>query len=326
MHEVVGVDVSKEKLDCLWLRDRATMKVKSKVVKNTQSGITSLMQWLTKTLKKPAKEILVVMEATGVYHENLAYHLHEKGLQVVVANPAHIKAYAQSLGATHKTDKQDSLVIARYGASNQPQLWQPEPNEIRELKALVTRLDAIEKDLQRESNRKEKAEITTVSDVVIQSIDNTICHLQDEKKRLESLIDDHIDRHPKLKKDRKLLESIPGVGSVLSRLLLSVIHSRPFKQASQLAAYLGVIPKQVESGQFKGRSRLSKTGPSMVRAKLYMASVSATQYNPDIAKQRNRLIANGKNKMQALGAAMRKLVQICFGVIKNQREYTPQWC
>ncbi len=128
-----------------------------------------------------------------------------------------------------------------------------------------------------------------------------------------------------MKTDRTLLESIPGIGPALSRLMLSVIHSRSFEQASQLAAYLGLVPKQVQSGAFKGRSRLSKTGPSMVRAKLYMATVSASRCNPDIMRQRDRLLASGKNKMQALGAAMRKLVQICFGVIKNQKEYSPQW-
>lgn len=325
MYEFVGVDVSKDKLDCLWLRDIENLKVKTKVIKNTSNGVAVFAKWLVNTIKKPAEQIVIVMEATGVYHEKLSYGLYQQGFRVVVANPAKIKAYAESLGATHKTDKQDSLVIARYGVSNKPALWEPEPIEVRELKALITRLEAIEKDYQREANRKEKAEITKVSKLVVQSIEKTMSYLKEEKARLENQIDDHIDRHPRLKQDRKLLESIPGIGPKLSCLMLSVIRSRSFTKASQLAAYLGLIPRLVESGAFKGRSHLSKTGPSMIRAKLYMATVTASNCNPHIKKQKERLLANGKCKMEALGAAMRKLVQICFGVIKNQKEYSPQW-
>ncbi|TVZ38012.1 transposase [Alteromonadaceae bacterium 2753L.S.0a.02] len=326
MQAFVGIDVSKDKLDCLWLRDPELLKVKTKVLKNTPSGIESLAHWLVKTTQQPAENIIVVMEATGIYHENLAYRLYEQDFSVVVANPAQIKSYAKSLGSTHKTDKCDSLVIARYGKSHNPMLWKPEPPEIRELKALIARLEAIEKDYQREYNRREKAEITTVSEIVMSSIEQTMEYLKQEKARLESQIDDHIDRHPHLKKDRELLQTIPAVGSTLSRLMLCVIRSRRFKTAAQLAAYLGLIPKLVESGVFKGRSSLTKSGPASVRAKLYMAAVCAGQHNPDIARQKKRLLANGKNKMQALGAAMRKLVQICFGVLKNQKEYMPQVC
>ena len=106
--------------------------------------------------------------------------------------------------------------------------------------------------------------------------------------------------------------------------MLSVIHSREFTRAGEVAAYVGVIPTITESGVFKGRSRLSKKGPARVRAKLYMAAIVASQYNPDIIDQRQRLLAAGKTKMQALGAGMRKLVHICFGVIKNQTKYYPQ--
>lgn len=322
---IVGIDVSKAKLDCAWLKDPVKLKVKSKGgIPNTKAGIETLIAWLESSTQASPEHILVVMEATGIYHENLAYALFGKGFKVAVVNPARIKAFGKSLGATHKTDKKDSLLIARYGAAHPPALWSPEPQEIRELKALIARLEALEKDCQREQNRLEKVQISCATEVVIESIRNMIDQLSQEKKRLENQIDDHIDRHPHLKRDRQLLQSIPGVGPVLSRLMLSVIHSRAFKNAEQVAAFLGLIPKLVESGVFKGRSALSKQGPASVRAKLYMGAVVASQHNPDIVRQKRRLLANGKNKMQALGAAMRKLVHICFGVIKNQTKYSPQ--
>lgn len=324
MTHVVGIDVSKAKLDCLWLRDADTLKVKTKVVANDGKGHRMLQQWLTKTLQREPQEILVVMEATGVYHEQVAQALFDEGFRVVVANPAHIKSYAQSLGNTHKTDKQDSLIIARFGAERRPVLWQPEAPEIRELKALIGRLEALEVDYQREENRLEKAEQRASSETVMASIQNMLRELEKAKQRIEKEIDDHIDRHPRLKGNRALLESIPGVGKVVSRLMLSVIHSRDFTSARQVAAYLGVIPKLVESGAFKGRSALSKKGPASVRARVYMAAIVASQWNPDIVAMKQRLLANGKSKMQAIGAAMRKLVHICYGVINTQTEYSPQ--
>lgn len=324
MTHVVGIDVSKAKLDCLWLRDADTLKVKTKVVANDGKGHRMLQQWLTKTLQREPQEILVVMEATGVYHEQVAQALFDEGFRVVVANPAHIKSYAQSLGNTHKTDKQDSLIIARFGAERRPVLWKPEAPEIRELKALIGRLEALEVDYQREENRLEKAEQRTSSETVMASIQNMLRELEKAKQRIEKQIDDHIDRHPRLKGNRALLESIPGVGKVVSRLMLSVIHSRDFTSARQVAAYLGVIPKLVESGAFKGRSALSKKGSASVRARVYMAAIVASQWNPDIVAMKQRLLANGKSKMQAIGAAMRKLVHICYGVINTQTKYSPQ--
>lgn len=322
--QFIGIDVSKTKLDCCWVRDADKLKVKTKVFKNTLDDHVALARWLLSQTGETSEQIVVVLEATSIYHESLAYHLFEQGFLVSVVNPARSHEFAKSLGSTHKTDGKDSQILALYGHRMRPEQWQPEPAEARELKALIARLEALEADLQRESNRLEKAEFTRASERVIESLQIMIGQLSAEKKRLEKDIDDHIDRHPQLKKDRELMTTIPGVGSVVSRVMLSVLHSRPFERAGQVAAYLGVIPRIQESGQWRGRSRLSKQGPARVRAKLYMAAVAAMQHNPDIQAQYQRLLKNGKSKMQALGAAMRKLVQICFGVVKHQSEYRPQ--
>lgn len=320
----IGIDVSKAKLDCLWLRDAEKNKIKTKVHENSTIGHERLIEWLDKNVASPREDVLVVMEATGVYHEHLAHTLHEAGFEVSVVNPARTKEFGKGLGIQHKTDKKDSYVLALYGCRMNPKRWRPEPPEIAELKVLIARIEALEGDLLREENRLEKTAYNGSSAIVIDSLNSMITHLKSEKARLEKEIDDHINRHPHLKRDRALLESIPGIGHVLSRLMLSVIHSRAFERASQVAAYLGLIPIQHESGAFRGRSRLSKTGPSKVRSKLYMAAIVASQHNDDVIKQKQRLLEKGKTKMQALGAAMRKLVHICFGVIKTQTKYCPQ--
>jgi len=322
---IIGIDVSKAKLDCAWISDPSTGKTKNKVFLNTDDGHRALMDWGVKQSGAPLASLHFVMEATGIYHEALAYALHRAGAQVSVVNPAHIRDYARSLGTRSKTDKKDSMVITRFGHTHSLRLWHPEPEEIRVLKALISRLEAVERDIQREKNRSEKASISCASGDVLDSIQIVLKQLMQERQRLEDLINDHIDGHPSLKQDRQLLESIPGVGPVVSRLMMAVIRSRDFESAPQCAAFIGLTPVHHESGSsVKGRSHLSKTGKAALRAKLYMAAVVSIKHNPDIKRFYERLLKNGKVKMSALCAAMRKLVHICFGVLKHQKPYQPQ--
>lgn len=321
---VIGIDVSKEKLDCLWLRDNLTGKIKTKVFDNQHSGHRALEEWAVKNLGCPVTEILFVREATGIYHESLAYFLYEAGARVAVVNPARIRDYAKALGRLSKNDKQDSDVIARYGATQHPPRWQPEPPAVRELKALLARLEAVEKDAQRETNRLEKATFRPANAEVIDSIRNVLTALMAEKKRLEQRINEHIESDPTLKSDAELLKSIPGVGDVLSRYMMVTYRSRDFHCAGEMAAYVGVIPVTYESGSsVHGRPRLSKAGSGVVRAKLYLPAVVATRHNKQARDLYQRLLKNGKTKMAALGAVMRKLVHMCFGVLKHQQAYSP---
>jgi len=322
---IIGIDVSKNKLDCALIDNLNVDKFKFKVVSNSEVGFIALIDWLSKHVQSTVSDYHFVMEATGVYHEKLADWLFNKGAKVSIVNPAHIKYYGKSLGVRSKNDKKDSVVIARYGLTQKPMIWQPEAPEIRVLKALASRLDAIEKDILREKNRYEKSSINPCSDSILESIQKMLTVLNEEKTSLEKLIDRHINQHLYLKTNYTLLQTIPGVGPVVSRYMLITIGSRSFKSASQCAAYIGLVPIQNESGSsLRGRSRISKAGNPVIRAKLYMAAISALQHNPDIKKQNQRLLKNGKSKMSALCAAMRKLVHICFGVIKHQEPYQVQ--
>lgn len=326
MKAFIGIDIGKDKLDVSWLRDIAKNKKKTKVLQNNPNGFQELVKWLLKNTNLNAQDIVITTEPTGVYSEPLMYWLYEQGFTLLHVNPGKAKQYAKSLGLVHKTDKSDATMLARYGHDQQYSLkaWQPESLEARELKAMTRRLEALEQDLQREENRYEATSFSGASERVKQSIQNMISVLKAEIEKLKSEIDDYIDRHPHLKKNRQLLESIKGVGEVTSRIMVCLLACKRFKSAKQLACYLGLIPKQNESGKQVGKTTLSKEGPGYIRAKLYMAAVVAGQHNPDIKEQKNRLIRHGKTKMQAIGAAMRKLAHICFGVVKNQTEYQPQ--
>ena len=321
-----GIDVSKDKLDLGWLRDPTTGKKKNKTIKNTKNAYKEVAEWLVKNTKQKPEHIIVVLEPTNVYHEGLMYFLNEKGFKIFLANPGKAKQYAKSIGVTHKTDKLDSITLAYYGQAKQINLkyWIPESSEVRALKAMMRRLEALEKDRQRELNRQDAFEFSPASERVRQSLQEIIEALESEIAALETDIDQHIDNHPVLKKNRELLETVKGIGPVMSREFTYLFAAKLFENSKQVSAYLGLIPQLNESGRFVGRTTISKMGPARFRGKLYMAAVVAGSHNPDIKRQKERLLNAGKTTMQALCAAMRKLAQICFGVVKHQTEYQPQ--
>lgn len=324
MSAFIGIDVSKHKLDCAWLRNPDTGKIKSKVVSNDGAGHALLHRWIEQHTGQPLSACHVVLEATGVYHEALAYALHDAGAGVSVINPAQIRDFSKALGVRGKTDAKDSVVLARYGATQRPAFWQPEPAPVRELKARVARLEALDGDIQRERNRREKSEVTQNQEI-LNSIDTVLAALHAERARLARDIDDHIDGHPELKHDQDLLESIPGIGPAVSLRLMTTLRSRPFASARQAAAFAGLVPVPWESGRsVRKKPRLSKAGSPRLRRLLYMAAVVSLRYNPDIAAQYRRLTGRGKTSMSALGAAMRKLVHIAYGVLKTQTPYQAQ--
>lgn len=321
----LGMDVAKAKLDCCLLLDEAAGRRKSKAVSNSRSGIADLLVWVAKQQVSP-NELHVVMEGTGVYHEQAALALADAGVTVSIVNPAQVKDFGRGLAVRTKTDGVDSFVLARYGSLVKPQAWTPPAPEARMLQALLARRDAIAQDLQRERNRQEKADATDTPDTIRQSLTESIEFLTRQLAQLQKDIDQHIDRHPGLKSDLSLLQSIPAVGPQVGSNMLSVIHGHRFNSAEQLAAYLGLVPIERQSGSsVLGRARLSKAGPARIRAVLYMAAIVATRCNPHVRAVYERLIARGKSKMSALGAAMRKLVHLCFGVIKTQRPYEPTY-
>lgn len=297
----LGIDVAKTKLDCYLLTQLEPLKGKAKVIDNTAKGLADLLAWLTKN-HIPHHQLHVTMEATGVYHELAATLLHDAGVCVSIANPAQVKYFGQGLAVRTKTDGVDSQVLARYCAMIKPAAWMPPPPEARILKGLLARREAILQDLFREQNRQEKAESTVTPELIHQSIN------------------DHIDRYPGLKKDLDLLQSIPAIGPQSGTQLLAVMHTHQFNTAEQLSAYLGLVPIERQSGSsLLGRAKLSKAGPARIRTVLYMAAIVATKYNPHVKALFERLLARGKSKMSALGACMRKLVHLCFGVLKTQK-------
>jgi transposase len=314
---IIGIDISKLKFDLCLLRDNG--KLKHKVFANTASGFVELSAWLQ---KQKVECIHACMEATGTYSEALALYLFDAGHQVSIINPAVIKAYAQSHLSRAKTDKVDATLIARFCAERRPPLWQPLPREIRDLQALVRRLESLLEMHQMEVNRLEAG---VSAEMVRDSLSEHIAFLSEEIKRTEALICDHINQHPTLREQRELLVSIPGIGNTTAaKLLGEILDVKLYKSARQLAAFAGLVPRLHESGSsVKRKARLSKIGAPRLRKALYFPAIAAIKYNPSIKALSVRLKERGKCPMQIIGAAMRKLVHLAYGVLKSGRPFDP---
>lgn len=321
----LGIDVSKAKLDCL-LFDPTTGKQRSKSVANNAGGFKALLNSLN-NWGVPAGEVHAVLEPTASYHEEAALALHEAGLPVSLVNPAHARQYAQALGIRSKTDALDAAVLARFAAANPPQLWTPPSPAARALKALLARRDAVAADLQRERNRQEKLlPPPHTPEAVAASVTQSLTFLQAQLDELQRQIEQHIDQDPDLRDKRELLLTIPGVGERVAQHMSALMSVHEFQSAAQLSAYLGLVPVQRQSGSsLLARSRLAKNGPAELRRLLYLPAVTASRHNPCIKAIYDRLIAQGKPKMAALGAAMQKLARLCFGVLRSGQAFNPQF-
>lgn len=320
----LGVAVSKARLDAA-LRLCEPRKWYATKVGNDPAGAVRLLDWLeAKSGLKPT-DCRVVLEATGVYHETVAQVFFDRGCEVVIANPRRVRDYAKGQGLLTKTDAVDARVLADYGAQGESlNAWIPPPVSVRVLRALSARLDALEQDLRREENRLEKAQATDTPAAVRESLHRTLTALRAERERRRREIDDHFDQSPDLKQERDRLKTIRGVGEVSANRLLCLLKRHRFESARQAAACAGLIPMEYESGtSVRKRPRLSKPGDPKLRATLYMAAIVASKHNPELRRIYESLVQRGKSKMSALGALMRHLVHIAFGMLKHHTDYNP---
>ena len=313
---VLGIDIAKAKFDvCVLLLDGTT---RHKVFPNTAKGFELLRRWL---LQHTTERVHACLEATGTYGAALALYLHEQQHVVSLINPAAIKAFGASRLTRSKTDRVDASLIARFCATQTPPAWTPPAAEVQELQGLVRRLDALVEMRTMERNRLSAGETLAA---VRASITAHLEYLQQEIAQTERLIQQHIRQHTALHTQLLLLLSIPGIGAATAALLLAEINFAAFGNARQVAAFVGVVPRLRQSGSsVRGRSKLSKIGSSRVRHALYFPAMTALRCSPVMQAWAAGLRARGKCEMQIIGAVMRKLVHLAFGVLKSRRPYDP---
>jgi len=316
----IGLDVSKDTIEVCLLR--ANGKTHFKQFPNTASGHTKLLRW-TQHLDEGGTSHFC-MEATGSYSNAVALFLAEAEQKVSVMNPARIHFFARSQGQGNKTDKADARIIAIFCRKEHPELWRAAAPEIRELAALMRRYHAVQELLTQEKNR---LQVPSQPKAVLTSIKGIVRCLEKEITRLKKQIREHFKNHDNLKRDAQLLQSIPGVGEITAWDLLAELPDvSQFDSAQAVAAYAGLAPREHRSGTtiFK-KTRLSKQGNARLRKAMYFPAVSALKSNPLVKAHYERLRAAGKMKMVALAAAMRKVLMICYGVLKHQQPFQVDW-
>ena len=317
MNTYVGLDVAKATLAvCLLGPDSQTARAD---FDNSAAGHRKLRKWVG--AHAPGEPVRYCLEATGGYGEALAQHLAAAGELVSVVNPARIKQFARSQGRRNKTDRIDAQVIAEYARAMQPPPWRPPSPQLRELTALLRRLDDMEQQRQREQVRLQEPGAPAL---VRRSLQKSLRFLAREIADLERRIGDHIGCHPDLQEKKRLLETIPGIADKTALWFLVVLRSdSAFSSGEALAAFLGLTPQRRESGtSLRGRSRIGKGGGRPLRRTLYWAALSAQRHNPLVREFCRRLTANGKSKMAVLIAAMRKLVLIAYGVLRTRTAFS----
>jgi transposase len=317
----IGLDIAKAKLDAAVMMGA---KWRDKAFANTPAGHKLLLEWIESCRSKglaPAhtRAVHVCMEATNVYWEACAQALADAGCTVSVANPALIKSHAQSLGLRIKTDRVDARAIASFCRERQPEAWRPVSPSERALRALTLRHQSLMQMKTQESNRLE-----TIRDAAESSVREHIAWLDQEIKRIERAIKTHIDDDPSLKGKRDLLDSIPGVGkATISSVLSFTSQIERMDNARQFAAFGGLNPALKESGTMKAKARMSKAGHTELRRALYMPAMVVLYRTAWGKRYFERLRNNHKAPKLIIGAMMRKLAHVIFGVLKSGKPFDP---
>ena len=290
----VGIDVAKARVD---IATRPGGDVWS--VDYDEQAVSELVSSLL-----AMEPTMVLLEATGGLEVPLVSALAAAALPVVVVNPRQVRDFARATGKLAKTDALDAQVLAHFAEAVRPSVRPLRDADTQELNFLTTRRSQLVTMLVSEKNRLGRA-----SHSVRPRIQSHITWLEQELSDLENDLREALRRSPVWREKDDLLRSVPGVGEQLSLSLLAYLPELGTLNRKQIAALVGVAPFNRDSGPRRGK-RSVWGGRSRVRATLYMASLSASRYNPVLRVFYQRLLAAGKPKKVALTACMRKLLTI----------------
>lgn len=303
----VGIDVSKAVLDVaigsngdLWQ------------IKNNPKGIDTLVERL-----QAIAPTLVVLESTGGYELRVACAVYVAGIAVAVVNPGRVREFAKSIGQLAKTDKIDARLLAFFAERVRPKTSRLPDEDEQHLIGLVRRRKQLLEMRTAETNR-----LDTTHQALEQQLRSHIDWLTTEIEALNDEINDFIDQNPLYSQKDEILQSTPGVGSILSRTLIAEVPELGQLNHKKIAALIGVAPINRDSGSKRGK-RSIRGGRANVRSVLCMATLSAIRHNPVICAFYHRLLGYGKEKMVAIVACMRKLLVILNAMARDLTPWNP---
>ena len=325
----LGIDVSKDKLDCNLSYINELQEVKTKASRrfnNTQAGIRELIVWLKRHWKEVAP-LAVVMEATGVYHENIAYSLDDIQVDLAVVLPNKSKKYMESLGYKSKNDTIDARGLAQMGAERFLPLWQRPSKSIYMLRSLCREHVSLQDDLTEIRNQ-------------IHAMDHAYMKNTRSYKRLEAKLKfikkqekiNKKDIEETIKNDKELSTKVENITAINGVGLISVAtvigETNGFAQVEkqgQLVSYAGYDVVEKQSGNRQGKTRISKKGNSHIRRVLHFPALNVVRYGTEpFVSFHQRLMDNGKLKMQAYTAVQKKLLVIMWALWRKNERFDPK--
>jgi len=305
MNDSIGVDISKDKLDCYRLSDGMYTQFP-----NTKAGFQKLRRWIGPVL--PAR---VIYEPTGAYHGAFEAALADH-LPLIKVNPRHARRFAESKGQLAKTDRADARVLARMGAAHGLEPDTPVAKDrpiLRELQAART---ALVKDKVRLQNQLDRQHQQLTQKLTRRRLRQIVADLTE----LDHAIQEQLEACPVRKRALYLIKSIKGIGAVAATTILIEMPEIGRLRKKAVASLAGVAPITRQSGRWRAQSFI-QGGRKPLRDALYMPAIVAARYNPDLKAQYQRMRSDGKPPKVALTAIMRKLLILANTLVKENREW-----
>ena len=326
---VVGIDIAKDSfVACVGhsMLDQQLHFGKETTFANTASGFADLLSWVAKQ-HVSSSPLWFVVEATGVYYEELAYFLTDNQLLLSVLLPNKVKYFARSTELKSKTDQLDARLLCRLGLERALPAWQPPTPALRQLRALARERQVL---VRQAAQLKTRAHAYQHS---YQPDSRTLARLAAQQqllviqlKGLDQDLADLLKAEPELARKLGQLTSIPGIG--LTTAIVVVAETNGFvlvENERQLASYAGLDVVQHQSGLSARAARISCRGNVRLRTALYLPAVSSLRYNPQQIAFYARLRARQPSGKPGVIAVMRKLLLLCYSLWKNDCTYDPHY-
>lgn len=325
LKQAVGIDIAKDKFDVCFLVMDLTQKLTIKSTRKfsaTPKGFCDFDAWIKK-LSQPALPLVFLMEATGVYYEHLAWHLHRQQRQLSVVLPNKAKRYAQSLGLKSKNDKIDAKALAQMAAQQSLPVWRPISEEFYSLRALTRESESlhhVKTMLQNQLHALKHSRILSKS--TIKRLEQNISLIEKQHKAIHKEIEEKVEKDAVLKRKVAHLTSIKGIAMLSAVTVVAETDGFAlFENQRQLISYAGYDVVENQSGNRMGKTRISKRGNSHIRRILHMPALNAVALEPVFRTFYERLVGRGKAKMQAYVAVQKKLLVLLYTLWKKDEEY-----
>lgn len=293
---------------------------KTKTFNNDLKGFEQLILWL-----EPLRgdDLVFVMEATGVYYENLAFWLEGRGEKVSVLLPNKVKHFAKSLNLKTKTDGVDAQLLSHLGLERKLPLWTMPSRLMRDIKFLSREYREAKAKMVITKNQlhaKEHSHNCPVS--VIKRLKDQIAFLETQLLEIEAELRETASSDSILNDKITKISTIPGISFLT--IISIVAETNAFalvENAKQLVSYAGMDIQHNQSGNKEGKTKISKKGNSYIRSALYMPALCATQHNPEMKVFYTRIIERKPAKKIGITAVARKLLILTYILWKNDTEF-----